>query len=355
MKLFKLLIVVTLAASAVVVLAQQAQVSTKDATNRDATEARLVGEVSFGGAVPFGQAFFEYGRNELYGRTTPQRSITAAGEFTEKITGLNEDTGYHFRAVLVSADNTLIYGEDKTFITQRIVDTPPPATGETGTNDTVSDNTNSTTGPVRPADGDTITDESGASCLGVDTIEVREGTSGPVTGYRCPTDEDTEDSEESGTDVGIGTDTGAGVERGGIGSLITTGESTTATGRQDVQLNDTKSEGIVACGRKVDNPQTKVDETKECDFYDVIATIQEIISFLLYFSILIFVGLMTWAGFKYMTAGGSMDATKNAKKMMLNGLVGMAIIAFAWLGVNTILGILTDDSEIDTQEFLEQQ
>ena len=63
---------------------------------------------------------------------------------------------------------------------------------------------------------------------------------------------------------------------------------------------------------------------------------------------------MVWAGFKYMTAGGNMEATKTAKKLMLNGLIGMAIIAFAWLGINTVLGILTDP-DANTQEYLQQQ
>ena len=364
MKFFKLMIVGLLAGTAVFAYAQQAQVQTKDATNRNVNEARLVGDLSFQGAIPFGQVFFEYGRTDIYGRTTPQRSVTDAGEFSEKVTGLNEDTGYHFRAVLVAADNSLVYGQDKAFVTKRADSDTPPTTGGTSGDGTDGDTTG-TTEPIRPADGDTITDASGASCLGAAAVPIysdsgQSTTADPgqlgddlvvtaarvrIIGYRCPTDEDNEDASESGTDVGVG---GSDEPRStGGGTLILNGEGTEATGRGDAQLDDELSKGIVKCGKKGSNTQ--------CGFNDVVITFQQIISFILYFSILIFVGLMTWAGFKYMTAGGSMDTTKNAKKLMTNGLIGMAIIAFAWLGVNSALGLLTDKTEVDAQRYLDNQ
>ncbi len=413
MKFLKTLVVLALIGSAVYVYAQQAQVSTEDATNRNIREARLVGTVSFGGEIPFGQTFFEYGRTEVYGRTTPVRSVTQAGEFSEKVTGLNPDSGYNFRAVMVAADGELIYGANKDFVTKRIEsDTPVPnGSSDTDTGDTTNDvpdpslepdtdgdgipdsvecpgqaagalcpdtdgdgkpdykdedsdgdgilDTNEEEGQRtesnRPVEGTTFTDTSGNSCLGstarpVYDISNQQATSGGVTatrgsviGYRCPTDEDIENPLGGAGSTGTGVNVGDLSDRG---TIIPNGTGVPTGDRPTSNFSDQESGGIVKCG------QREGEYSRECRFNDVIATMQTVIELLLYFSILIFVALMVYAGFRYMTSAGNMEQTKSARKMMTNGLIGIAIIAFAWLAINSTLEVLVKDDS-GAQNFLQ--
>lgn len=56
-----------------------------------------------------------------------------------------------------------------------------------------------------------------------------------------------------------------------------------------------------------------------------------IISTILGFLAVIFLGLIVFAGFKYMTAGGSSDKTNEALKLIRNAVIGLIIVLSAFM------------------------
>ena len=48
------------------------------------------------------------------------------------------------------------------------------------------------------------------------------------------------------------------------------------------------------------------------------------------------------AGIQYMTAGDSEDRTKKAKKTIINGLIGVAIVMLAYFAVNLVKEFILD-------------
>lgn len=63
--------------------------------------------------------WFQWGIDTNYGNTTPQLSLSSANNFSQTITGLSQNTTYHFRAVgsNYANNNANIYGQDMTFYT----------------------------------------------------------------------------------------------------------------------------------------------------------------------------------------------------------------------------------------------
>ena len=105
-------------------------VETKEATNIGLTEATLHGIVNPRGAET--KYYFEYGTTESYGSKTAEASAgsgTINVEESKTITGLLENTKYHFRIVATNSAGTS-KGLDKTFISTpvwTIQSTPNPA------------------------------------------------------------------------------------------------------------------------------------------------------------------------------------------------------------------------------------
>lgn len=100
------------------------QAITGDASDITADAANLNGSV-----VTHGQAtdfFFQYGTTDAYGSTTPTDSGTANSAVTAVISGLSEDTVYHFRLVASNAQGTS-HGADQTFQTSASLPSPPQA------------------------------------------------------------------------------------------------------------------------------------------------------------------------------------------------------------------------------------
>jgi len=83
-----------------------------------AVSATLTGEVTDDGGDPNLYVWFQYGKTTSYGYETPHQSKYGTGEFTATVTGLENCTTYHYRAVAKhqNFDDTM-YGEDKTFTT----------------------------------------------------------------------------------------------------------------------------------------------------------------------------------------------------------------------------------------------
>jgi hypothetical protein len=65
--------------------------------------------------------------------------------------------------------------------------------------------------------------------------------------------------------------------------------------------------------------------------------ITRIVTFLVTFGVIIAVGVIIWGGIMWMLAGGNDDRAASAKKTMLNGVIGAAIV----LGVGVILRTLS--------------
>lgn len=53
-------------------------------------------------------------------------------------------------------------------------------------------------------------------------------------------------------------------------------------------------------------------------------------------------------GFKWMTAGGNEDKVGEAKKMIISGVIGLAIIMSAFAIANFVIGSLADQTGADT-------
>jgi len=95
-------------------------VATGTAAGITTTGATLQGTLIDMGAQSTVYVFFEYGTTTSYGASgspTVDQAITAAGGFSQEITGLEPGTLYHFRAVARYGASSYTYGSDITFFT----------------------------------------------------------------------------------------------------------------------------------------------------------------------------------------------------------------------------------------------
>jgi hypothetical protein len=83
-----------------------------------AVTATLYGEITDDGGDPYLEVWFEYGKTTAYGSETPHQSKYGTGEFTATVSGLEDCTTYHYRAIAKHQNyNDMKYGEDKVFTT----------------------------------------------------------------------------------------------------------------------------------------------------------------------------------------------------------------------------------------------
>lgn len=86
-----------------------------------------------------------------------------------------------------------------------------------------------------------------------------------------------------------------------------------------------------------------------CGFNELMQLINNVIKFLLFTIATPLAALgIVYAGWLYLSAGGSTENTTKAKKILTNIIIGYVIALAAWLIVNTILKSLGLDSSIDT-------
>ncbi|MBP6908360.1 MAG: hypothetical protein KBB75_00880 [Candidatus Pacebacteria bacterium] len=77
---------------------------------------------------------------------------------------------------------------------------------------------------------------------------------------------------------------------------------------------------------------------RPCDFNALLELVNKIINFLLFTLATPLVALiLTYAGWLYITSGGSDENTKKAKSMMKNAVWGYILALSAWLIINTLL------------------
>lgn len=78
--------------------------------------------------------------------------------------------------------------------------------------------------------------------------------------------------------------------------------------------------------------------TSNCGFNDFIVEVNTFINFLLFdLATPLFAIIFCYAGFLYLTSGGSQENVKKAKHIIRNALVGYIIGLCAWIIIKTIL------------------
>ncbi len=121
-------------------------------------------------------------------------------------------------------------------------------------------------------------------------------------------------------------------------------------------------DGARASGGKVDknvpatmqdNPTAgKLDPNEECNFYDFIAMINIIIiGTIMMVSIYAAISFM-YAGYAYLTSGGSQEKVSYAKGIFKKVLLGYIIILSAWVFVRMIESTLLTEEFINNSSFL---
>lgn len=98
--------------------------------------------------------------------------------------------------------------------------------------------------------------------------------------------------------------------------------------------------GLVKCDGVVTPGES--GRTNPCDFKDLIETINSIIRWVFLLTIPIFIGIIAYAGFLYMSPNPSNRSQAN--NMLWEAVKGFAIMLIAWTFVTTLLGWLVDPS-----------
>jgi alpha-tubulin suppressor-like RCC1 family protein/phosphodiesterase/alkaline phosphatase D-like protein len=100
-------------------------VTTSAVADPAATSAILNGNLAALGTAAGVWVSFEWGTTASYGSETTAQSISAMGPFSANLTGLSDNTTYHFRAKALG-DGSAVYGDDMTFATASLGDTAAP-------------------------------------------------------------------------------------------------------------------------------------------------------------------------------------------------------------------------------------
>jgi hypothetical protein len=148
--------------------------------------------------------------------------------------------------------------------------------------------------------------------------------------------------------IGDGNDYGYGVGKGdnkadhfGVDSLV----DGKTDGVIDIEPDPSCFSETATEEKGDDVVSTIIPCTDKCTFSDVFRLLNNIIKF--FFTTLlipIFITLIMYAGFQYITAQGNSGKVANLKKMLLNFLKGIILILCAWLIVRTIMTTLLNDN-----------
>ncbi len=94
--------------------------------------------------------------------------------------------------------------------------------------------------------------------------------------------------------------------------------------------------------------------TDKCTFTDVFRLLNNLLTFFITTLLIpIFITILMYAGFKYITAEGNPSKIANLKKIIGNVVLGIIIILCSWLIVRTIMNaLLNDDFKKSGVEFL---
>lgn len=77
---------------------------------------------------------------------------------------------------------------------------------------------------------------------------------------------------------------------------------------------------------------------------DPIATIQTFVKGLLTLLGLVMVAMALWGGWKILTSGAEDEGKEAGKKIIINAIIGIVVIFFAWTITNLVFNILSGDT-----------
>lgn len=118
----------------------------------------------------------------------------------------------------------------------------------------------------------------------------------------------------------------------------------TQDGEGDENLDPVEVEGgLVNCGQT--NPDGEIPNP--CDWSDFVQMINNLISWLIGLATVVATLLFMYAGFLYLTSGGSESQTDQATAIFSNVAIGFGIILVAWMLVTSIVSLLTGSSWIE--------
>jgi succinate dehydrogenase hydrophobic anchor subunit len=92
---------------------------------------------------------------------------------------------------------------------------------------------------------------------------------------------------------------------------------------------------IIPCGTP-DNP---------CSACHAFGLVSNALNYLVGIVTLVIVLVVVWSGIQIVISKGNPHSISHAKEMLLNAIIGFAIILVAWLGVDTVLKVLTNNEE----------
>lgn len=99
--------------------------------------------------------------------------------------------------------------------------------------------------------------------------------------------------------------------------------------------------GLVPCGRKYDNPQTDIIESKPCRLTDILVLAKYALDFVLWrIGPIILVLLVLATGMVSYSNVGSPDINVRIKSILKSAISGYIMILLAWLIVNMFLAII---------------
>ena len=79
----------------------------------------------------------------------------------------------------------------------------------------------------------------------------------------------------------------------------------------------------------------------DCKWQDFITLANNVLQFMIYLAVIVSAVMFAYAGFLYLTSGGSADKVKKAHSVFWSVFVGIIITLVAWVAVDTLLNILT--------------
>ena len=85
--------------------------------------------------------------------------------------------------------------------------------------------------------------------------------------------------------------------------------------------------------------QSQIVTCDDCGYEDLLNTFQSILNFIIYAAGVVAVIMFVWAGFIYITAGGSPGKLSEAHDIFKNTLIGFVFVLASWLIISSILAI----------------
>lgn len=96
-------------------------------------------------------------------------------------------------------------------------------------------------------------------------------------------------------------------------------------------------EGLVPCGRMIDNPATSWNDKAPCDLCFLLLLVNKIMNFLAELAFVIALLALIITGFLFLTSAGNSEKINNAKNTLKWVLIGVLILFLAWFIVDFLL------------------